>query len=475
MHARYLIGTALALLSACSGGSASYSGGTKGGGSGAPPAASAYAMSKLVSNGLVAASLTDTHLINPWGIAFAPGAPAWAMNNGTQTATIYNGIGQIQGAAVAIPAGLNGAAAPTGIIYNGSADFIITAGAKSAAATFIFDGEGGTICGWAAGVDAQRAIVMYDDGTEAIYKGLAIATDTGGTTRLYATDFHHNKVDVFGGTFAKIATTGNFVDSTLPTGYAPFGIQALTVQNQTLIYVTYAKQDPAAHDGVAGAGLGLVNVFDAQGTLKSRLIATGGALNAPWGVALAPAGFGTLSGELLIGNVGDGSINAYDPSSGAFIAALSDSSGTPIAISGLRGIAFGNGTHGQPATSLFFAAGPTGEANGLYGRIDPGDAPPDVIAPTVTLTAPAQGATVSGSAILTATASDNVGVASVQFFAGTRPIGTATTAPYSVNWDTTTAAAGSVLITAQAKDAAGNSGTSAAVSVSVANAAPAYD
>jgi uncharacterized protein (TIGR03118 family) len=476
MHARLLICTALALLSACSGSSASYGGGPMGSGSATPPAASAYAMSKLVSNGQVAASLTDTNLINPWGIAFAPIAPAWATNNGTQTSTIYNGIGQTQLSAIAIPAGLNGDADPTGIVYNGSADFLITEGAKSAVATFIFDGEGGTICGWAASVDAQKAIVMYDDGSAgAVYKGLAIATDASGTTRLYATDFRNNKVDVFGGTFAKTATTGNFVDSTLPTGYAPFGIHTLTVQNQSLIYVSYAKQDPAAHDELAGAGLGLVNVFDAQGILKTHLIGAGGALNAPWGIALAPAGFGTLSGELLIGNSGDGSINAYDPSSGAFVASLSDSSGTPIAIPGLRGIAFGNGAHGQPATTLFFAAGPRRQANGLYGRIDPGDAPPDVIAPTVTLTAPAQGATVSGSATLTATASDNVGVASVQFFAGTRSIGTATAAPYAVSWDTTTAAAGSVSITAQAKDAAGNSGTSAAVSVSVANAALTYN
>jgi uncharacterized protein (TIGR03118 family) len=489
-RSRLLICTTLALLSACgaSGSSTSYTGGTMsitgdmgaggsggygGGGTSAPPPASAYAMSKLVSNGQVAASLTDTNLINPWGIAFGPGAPAWVANNGTQTSTVYNGIGQTQLAAVTIPAGINGDANPTGVVYNGSSEFVINEGAKSAAATFIFDGEGGTISGWADTVDSQKAIVMYDDGSGgAVYKGLAIATDGSGTTRLYATDFHNNKVDVFGGTFAKTSTTGSFADSTLPAGYAPFGIQALTVQSQTLIYVTYAKQDAAAHAEVAGAGLGLVDVFDTQGTLQTHLIATGGALNAPWGIALAPAGFGTLSSDLLIGNVGDGWINAYDPSAGTFVASLSDSTGTPIAISGLWGLAFGNGAQSQPTTTLFFAAGPNDEANGLYGRIDLGATAPDVIAPTVTITAPAQGATLSGSVTVTATASDNVGVASVQFFAGTTAIGTATTSPYSVTWDTTTAAAGSIALSAQAKDAAGNVGTSAAISVTVANVAP---
>jgi uncharacterized protein (TIGR03118 family) len=469
MLVRLLICSALALLSACGAGTAS-TGGVSGygGGPGTAQAVGGYAMSKLVSDGQVAASLTDISLSKPRGIAFGPAASAWVTNSGTQTSTVYNGIGQTQLAAVSIPAGPQGAADPSGIVYNASSDFVITAAGKSAAATFIFDGEGGMICGWAAGVDSQKAILMYDDGNgAAVYKGLAIATDERGTTRLYATDFRNNKVDVFAGTFAKTTTAGGFADATLPAGYAPFGIRALTVRNQTLIYVSYAKQDAAAHDEVAGAGLGLVDVFDTQGTLKRHLIAAGGALNAPWGIALAPAGFGPLSSELLIGNAGDGRINAYDPATGAFIATLSDSTGTPIAISGLWGIAFGNGGQSQPATTLFFAAGPDNEA-GLYGRIDPGATAPDVIAPTVTLTAPAQGATVSGSVTLTATASDNVGVASVQYFAGTTSIGTATAAPYPVTWDTTTAAAGGVSLTAQAKDAAGNIGTSAAVSVTAA-------
>ena len=200
---------AVALLSGCGGNGSGTAyggatavtmGGAGSGGSSAPPApaASAYAMSKLVSNGPVAASLTDANLVNAWGIVFAPNAPVWVANNGTQTSTIYNGIGATQLAAVTIRAGINGDPNPTGIVFNGSTDFVVTEGAHSAAAKFIFDGEGGTISGWANSVDVHNAIVMYDDGIGgAVYKGLAIATDGGGTTRLYATDFHNNKVDVF--------------------------------------------------------------------------------------------------------------------------------------------------------------------------------------------------------------------------------------------------------------------------------------
>ena len=483
---RLLLCTAVALLSCCGGNAGGGStagaggsggcggGGSYGGGGGScpPPAASAYSMSKLVSNGALAASITDANLVNPWGIVFAAKAPVWVANNGTQTSTIYNGIGVQQLAAVSLPAGINGLAAPTGIVANSSADFVISEGAHSGPAQFIFDGEGGTISGWAGSVDAQKTIVMYDDGTGgAVYKGLAIATDGSGTTLLYAADFHNNKIDVFDGTFAKTTTTGGFADATLPAGYAPFGIQALVVQNETLIYVTYAKQDTGAHDPVGGAGLGLVDVFDTQGTLKHHLIATGGALNAPWGMALAPSAFGTLSNMLLIGNFGDGWINAYDPASGAFVAALSDASGAAIAIPGLWGIAFGNGAFSQPTTTLFFTAGPNGEVNGLYGRIDLGATAPDVIAPTATLTAPAQGATVSGTVSVTATASDNVGVTAVKFFAGTTQIGMASTAPFSISWDSSTVANGSVPLTAQAQDAAGNVGISAAVTVTISNVA----
>lgn len=433
-------------------------------------APSAFSMSNLVSDGSVAAATTDANLVNPWGIVFAPGAPVWVANNGTHTATIYDGTGQALPLIVNLPAGLNGTADATGIVFNASTtDFVVTQAALSAAARFIFNGEGGTILGWAPTVDATNAIIAYDDGAGgAVYKGLAIAS-TGTANLLYAADFHNRKIDVFDSGFAKVAVAGGFTDATLPADYAPFGIQALQIQGQTRIVVTYAKRDAATDDEVAGAGFGLVNVFDTSGTLVTHLVAVGGALNAPWGLALAPAGFGTLGNTLLVGNFIDGVINAYDPVSGAFVGNLKDSAGQAIATPGLWGIAFGNGVRNQPTTTLYFAAGIAGEVAGLYGRIDLGATAPDIVAPTVALTAPA--GTVSGTVAVTANAADNVGVAQVEFFAGTTSLGIDSTAPYAVDWSTTTTANGSVSLTAVTKDAFGNATTSAAVTVTVSNVA----
>jgi uncharacterized protein (TIGR03118 family) len=432
-------------------------------------APTAFSMSSLVSDGAVPAATTDANLKNPWGIVFAPDAPVWIANNVTQTATIYDGTGTTVPLIVNLPAGLNGSADATGIVFNGSnTDFVVTKGTLSAPARFIFAGEGGTVLGWAPTVDGTDAIVAYDDGAGgAVYKGLAIANN-GTANLLYATDFHNNKVDVFDSNFARITVAGGFTDATLPADYAPFGIQALQIEGQTRIVVTYAKRDAATDDEVVGAGLGLVNVFDTSGTLLTHLVAEGGALNAPWGLTMAPAEFGTLSNALLVGNFGDGVINAYDPVTGALISSLQDSAGQPIATPGLWGIAFGNGARNQPTTTLYFAAGIAGEVAGLYGRIDLGATAPDIVAPTVALTAPS--GTVSGTVAVTADAADNVGVAQVEFFAGTTSLGVDTTAPYSVDWNTTTTANGSVSLTAVAKDAFGNSTTSAAVAVTVANA-----
>ena len=437
------------------------------------PTPSAYSVSKLVSDGAVTAATTDANLVNPWGIVFAPGAPVWVANNRTQTSTLYDGTGLRQTLVVNIPAGLNGAADPTGIVANGTTDFVVTHAGAAAPAKFIFAGEGGTITAWAPAVDGHNAFVAFDDGPGgAVYKGLAIAADTSHATRLYATDFHNGKVDVFDNTFHKVTVAGGFSDTTLPAGFAPFGIQALTVHGQTLIYVSYAKQDAGKHDNVDGAGLGLIDVYDTQGALQSHLVATGGKLNAPWGLALAPANFGTLSNMLLVGNFGDGTINAFDPSTGKPGGTLSDASGQPIVNSGLWGIAFGNGAHNQPTTTLFFAAGVGGGADGLYGRIDLGATAPDVTAPSVSITSPAANATVGGTVTISINATDNVGVSGARFFAGTAQIGLATKAPFSLEWDTTTVADGSVALTAQVTDAAGNVSTSAGVTVTVNNAAP---
>jgi uncharacterized protein (TIGR03118 family) len=315
-------------------------------------------------------TITDSGLINPWGVAASPDGPIWVANNATQTATAYDGAGNRQ-IAVALPAGTRGLADATGLVFNSSPEFVIGNGSASAPATFIFDGEGGTLLAWAQSVNPTSAMITYDDGSGgAAYKGLALAAN-GGANLLYATDFHNNKVDVFDGQFHKVTVSGGFADPQLPQGYAPFGIQALSLAGATVIVVTYAQHGANNPDEEAeGPGLGLVNVFDTNGTLLKHLVATGGNLNAPWGVVLAPENFGSLSNMLLIGNFGDGVINAFDPNSGAFVDTIKDASGTPIANDGLWGLIFGNGANNQPKSTLYFAAGIGAEAAGVYGHID---------------------------------------------------------------------------------------------------------
>jgi uncharacterized protein (TIGR03118 family) len=322
---------------------------------------------------------TDAHLVNGWGVAFNPNGYVWVANNGTNTSTLYDGNGVPQSLVVSLNNGLAGSADPTGIVFNGGTSFVLNAtvgggaftghggysGAASAVAPFIFAGEGGTLTAWSPAVDAAHAYVVYDGSAGgAVYKGLAILTGT--TNRLYAADFHNRRIDVFDGTFAKITVPGGFTDANIPATYGPFNIQAIGSQ----LYVTYAKKDPASDDEVAGAGFGYVDVFDMDGNLVKRLVGAGGALNAPWGLAMAPANFGSFSNMLLVGNFGDGKINAYDPTSGALVGTLSKAGGQAIVIDGLWGIAFGNNLNNQPSNTLFYAAGPSNEAHGAYGRID---------------------------------------------------------------------------------------------------------
>ena len=351
-----------AVLVACGGGDSAIPGGGT---------AASYVATNLVSDvgtnaNPYAAGNTDAHLVNSWGIAFNPNGFVWVANAATSTATLYDGYGMPQSLVVAIPAGAAGTANPTGIAYNGSADFFISQGGVSAASAFVFVGQAGTLSGWSPGVNLNSAVTVFDGAAAGtVYKGLALG-GMGGVHFLYATDFHNGSVDVFDATFSKVAAPGGFADAALPAGYAPFGIQAIG----DLVYVTYAMQDAQAHDNVSGAGLGLVNVFDATGHLMQRLIPAGAQLNAPWGVALAPANFGPFSNALLVGNFGDGKINAFDPATGAWLGAVSQADGTPIVTEGLWGIAFGNGINHQPTNTLFFAAGPVDETHGVYGRID---------------------------------------------------------------------------------------------------------
>ena len=353
-------GAAIATLVSCGGGGSS----SNGSGTTAPPSSS-FTATTLVSDGAVSAAHTDPHLKNGWGVAFNPKGFVWVADNGTNVATLYDGNGVPQSLVVTIPDGTHGDAAPTGIVFNGTQSFAVSRNGKSGVAAFIFAGEGGTISAWAPTVGPTNAFTMYDDGTGgAVYKGLALAVNNGGNF-LYATDFHNNKIDVFDTTFTKVTMPGGFKDPAIPAGFAPFGIQMIGSN----LFVTYAQQDAAKHDDVAGAGLGMVDVFDTAGNLKQRF-ATAGPLNAPWGIAQAPGNFGSLSGAILIGNFGDGTINAFDASSGRSIGALNSSNGSAFVQHGLWGMAFGNDLDNQPSNTLFFAAGPNDEADGVYGRID---------------------------------------------------------------------------------------------------------
>jgi uncharacterized protein (TIGR03118 family) len=429
-------------------------------------AATAYTATVLVGDTPAASALkTDANLVNPWGVVFAPGKPAWVANNHSETSTLYDGNGKPQPAAAPLIVNFAPSGAvtfdPTGVVFSSSStDFVVTSGTKSAPARFIFVGEGGMIAGWSPTVDATHAVTAYTDAGGAVYKGVTIANN-GTANFLYAADFHNNKVDVFNATFAKQAPTATsfaFSDPTLPAGYAPFGIQALPTgaSGAIQIYVAYAQQSPPDnHDNLDGAGLGLVDVYDANGAFVSHLIAVGGKLNAPWGLALAPSDFGTLSKTLLVGNFGDGKINAYDPATGAFIGTVADSTGAAFAEPGLWGIAFGNDAANQPHSTLFWAAGLNNEVNGAYGRIDAGNAPVLNAPPVVAITAPT--GSVTGTVAVTATAQDNIAIAKVEFFAGTTSLGSVTTIANGTN----------VALTATATDVDGNVGTSPAVTVTV--------
>jgi uncharacterized protein (TIGR03118 family) len=329
-----------------------------------PVVASAFATTPLVTDQASGAAHTDTHLVNAWGLAFNPTAFVWVANNGTSTSTLYDGNGVPQTLVVAIPAGTAGDAAPTGIVFNGTQDFKVTQNGVTGASPFIFVGEAGTVSGWSPSVNRTNAVIAVDTNGTAVYKGLAIGTFAG-ANYLYAADFRNNRIDVYDAGFQKATLPGGFVDPNLPAGYGPFGIQAIGDR----VYVAYAQRETSGNDEVKGAGLGVVDVYDMGGTFLHRL-AAGGALNAPWGLALAPANFGDFSNAILVGNFGDGKINAYNPSTGAFMGTLSKSDHTPIVIDGLWGIAFGNGVNNQPTNTLFYTAGPSDESHGIYGRID---------------------------------------------------------------------------------------------------------
>jgi uncharacterized protein (TIGR03118 family) len=330
-----------------------------------PVAATTFTTSSLVSDGTLTAAHTDTALVNAWGLAFNPDGYAWVANNGSDTATQYDGSGLPLPLAVSIPAGTGGNALPTGIVHNGSEEFRVRLNGVIGPSVFLFAGENGTISGWSPAVDPTAAVTVFDGGADGpVYKGLAIASYAG-ANYLYAADFRNNAIDVYDGKFTRVRLPGGFRDPGMPDGYAPFGIQAIGDR----IYVAFAQRSSSGTDEIKGAGLGVIDVFDTSGVFIEQLV-TGGALNAPWGMVIAPGNFGTFSGDLLVANFGDGKINAYNPRTGALQGTLSLADGTPIIIDGLWGLAFGNGVNAQPTNSLFFTAGPADEVHGQFGRID---------------------------------------------------------------------------------------------------------
>jgi uncharacterized protein (TIGR03118 family) len=318
-----------------------------------------YAQLNLVSDQSGVAATTDPDLVNAWGLTRSATSPWWVSDNATDKSTLYNGLGAKQGLIVNIPPR---GSAPTGVVFNGTSGFMVSNGTKSAPSRFIFATESGTIAGWSPTIDATNAIVAVPSSGTAVYKGLAIAT-TGGATFLYATNFRAGTIDVFDSNFQPATLDGNFSDPGIHAGFSPFGIALLNSD----LYVTYAKRNAAGHDDVAGPANGYVDVFDTSGHLLRRA-ATRGRLNSPWGIAIAPSSFGPFSGDLLVGNFGDGRINAVDPATGEFLGQLRGADNRPIKIDGLWALAFGGGAaNNGPTNSLFFTAGPDGESHGLFG------------------------------------------------------------------------------------------------------------
>lgn len=318
----------------------------------------------LVSDGFVPATTIDPELINPWGVSFGPTTPFWVSDNGTGVATLYNGAGgkvdinPPAGNVIIPPASGSGASAPTGQVFNPNngvgGNFALPAGGP---ARFIFVSEDGAISGWNGGPSAQIAVNNAPSG--AVYKGLAI-DNAGGT--LFAANFNSGKVEMYDKNFGLVKT---FTDTTLPSGYAPFNVRMLNGQ----LYVTFALQDTDKHDDVAGHGHGFVDVFDLNGNFVKRLI-SGGDLNSPWGLEIAPANFGLKAGSLLVGNFGDGTIGAYDTTTGAFLGLLRDTHYNPLRFGDLWDLTLGNGAAAGNLDTLYFTAGLQDEAHGLFGSIE---------------------------------------------------------------------------------------------------------
>jgi uncharacterized protein (TIGR03118 family) len=343
-------------------------------------AARSYQQTNLVSDIPGLAAHTDANLRNPWGTSTGPGLPIWVSDNAAGKTTLYDGQGNPQPGpgdqqlVVSIPAppsaGAGAVGTPDGTVFNPTPDgFVVSHGGVSAPGRFLFATEDGTIVGWNPAVDKTHAVIAVDRSTAtdqagdtgAVYKGLALVSTPAGKL-LYATNFRFGTVEVFDSNFHLVNT---FTDPTVPAGFAPFGIHNIGGD----LYVTFAQQNAAKHDDDAGPGHGFVDVFAPNGDLLQRL-ASKGRLNSPWAVTMAPSTFGAFGGDILVGNFGDGRINAFAPSTGHFLGQLHTSHG-PLSVPGLWGLRFPAGSLNAVPGALYFTAGVHHEADGLFGDIIP--------------------------------------------------------------------------------------------------------
>jgi uncharacterized protein (TIGR03118 family) len=331
-----------------------------------PATAQKVTVTYLTSDISNVAAFPDSHLVNPWGLSISSSGPWWVSDNGTGLSTLYTNTGAPQGLVVTVPtASGSGTGTPTGTVFNSSTDFKI----NGQPAVFLFDTEDGTVSGWYAGTTAFIAVNNSPSG--AVYKGMALAS-AAGNNYIYLTNFHAGTIDVYDKNFAAHSFGSNaFVDTSIPSGYAPFNIQLIGTNR---LVVTYAKQDANKHDDVAGPGNGFVDIYDTSGNLQVRL-AHVLYLNSPWGVALAPANFGTFNNDLLIGNFGSGAISAFNPSTGAWLGNVVNINDLTMQNDGLWAIAFGNGGSGGPTNVLYYTAGTFHEAHGIFGSIVPHSGP----------------------------------------------------------------------------------------------------
>jgi uncharacterized protein (TIGR03118 family) len=343
----------------------------------AQTAANTFLVHNLVSDLPGIADHQDANLVNPWGNGFGP-TPFWIGNNGTGTSTLYDGTGAALSLVVTIPqaAGAGHAGPVSGVIFNSfgsnTAAFAVASGKPS---SFIFCTEEGVIAGWNGSASGTAASILFDNSKSgAVYKGCALG-GTAAAPVLFAANFNAGRVDVYDGSlnlnpgsYAKA-----FANAAIPAGFAPFNVQLINGS----VFVAYAKQNSAKHDDVAGAGFGYLAVFDQAGNLIGNLVSQG-ALNSPWGMAVAPSAFAPFGGALLVGNFGDGKVNAFDIGSGKLLGTLNDATGNPIAIPGLWSLNFGSGARTEDPATLYFTAGIGGgpnndplESHGLLGSIQP--------------------------------------------------------------------------------------------------------